>query len=213
MPLAAMDSGGGGSRTPNILSAPASATQRAATNILGRLQAPQPQYRPSPVVPTNTGRYSQPIAPPAERQGSIPQVQQAPNIEAFLGGDTGYQGQLRQFGQALNDFLADLTRRRGTLETDFGTSKKAQEDQRVRDLESLEEDYGSRGLLRSGLYGKAVGDYETEYGQRVSDLSRRQQEALGALQQEEGTFKSQQQLKEQAAREAAVRRRAEQFGL
>lgn len=174
--------------------------------------APAPVQQPAPVQPTQTGQYVRPV--PTQMPGPINQIQgNAPNIDAFLGGDVGYQGQLRQFGQALNDFLADVTRRRGTLETDFGISKKAGADQRIKDLDLIEDDFGARGLLTSGLYGKAVGDYETEFNQRMEELARRQQEALGGLQQEEGTFRSQQQLKEQAAKEAAIRRRAEQFGL
>lgn len=174
--------------------------------------APAPVQQPAPVQPTQTGQYVRPV--PTQLPGPINQIQSgAPSIDAFLGGDVGYQGQLRQFSQALNDFLADVTRRRGTLETDFATSKKAGADQRIKDLDLIEDDYGARGLLTSGLYAKAVGDYETEFNQRMEELARRQQEAMGGLQQEEGTFRSQQQLKEQAAKEAAIRRRAEQFGL
>lgn len=174
--------------------------------------APQPQYRPSTppaaVSPSYTGQYVRPQAPPpATSPGPIQ------NIEAYLGADTGYQQQLRGFNQALQDFLADVTRRRGTLETDFGTSQKAMGDQRLRDLATIEDDYGARGLGRSGLYAKAVGDYETEYGTRMSDLQRRQDEALAMLTQEEGNFKSQQQLKEQQAKEQAIARRAAQYGL
>lgn len=182
--------------------------QRAIQNY-----QPAPVQQQAPVQPTQTGQYVRPV-PSNMVPGPINQIQgNAPSIDAFLGGDVGYQGQLRQFSQALNDFLADVTRRRGTLETDFGISKKAGEDQRIKDLDLIEDDFGARGLLTSGLYAKAVGDYETEFNQRMEELSRRQQEALGGLQQEEGTFRSQQQLKEQAAKEAAIRRRAEQFGL
>lgn len=173
--------------------------------------APQPQYRPSTppaaVSPSYTGQYVRPQAPPAATPGPIQ------NIEAFLGADTGYQQQLRSFNQALQDFLADVTRRRGTLETDFGTSSKAMEDQRIRDLDSLKDDYGARGLGRSGLYADAVGDYETEYGTRMSDLQRRQDEALAMLTQEEGNYKTQQELKTQQAKEQAIARRAAQYGL
>ena len=167
---------------------------------------PNPVSTPRPVS-TPTGRYSRPTAPPAAGPGPIP------SIDAFLTGDTGYQQQLRQFGQALSDFMADATRRRGSLDSEYGLSQKAMGDQRIKDLKSFEEDYGARGLLRSGLYGSAVSDYEQEFGQRSSDLSRRQQEALAMLSQEQGQYGSQQELQKQAAREAAIRRRAEQFGV
>src|SRR5688500_12545417 len=151
----------------------------------------------TPVKTNSRGNYARPAAPPTGGPGPVP------NIEAYLGQDAGYQQQLREFAAALNDFTADATRRRGSLESEYGLSSKALADQKVKDLGALEEDYGSRGLLRSGLYGKAVGDYNTEYGQRTSDLSRRQNEALAALTAEQGSFSAQQKLREQAAKEAA----------
>lgn len=168
----------------------------------------RPAPTPPPAVTTNSsGQYVRPMAPPQATPGPVP------DINAYLGQDSGYQDQLRQYALALNNFMADITRRRGTLETDYGTSKKAMDDQRIKDLDLLEDDYGARGLLRSGLYATAVGDYEKEFGERTSDLARRQQEALAALTQEEGNFKSQQQLKEQSSKEQAIARRAAQYGL
>lgn len=204
-----VDSGGGrsGGSVPNLQGA-VNRTQQTAQNMLSQLQGQYNQQRQAPSVTTNSsGQYVRPMAPPQATPGPVQ------DIGAYLGADSGYQDQLRQYALALNNFMADLTRRRGTLETDYGTSKKAMDDQRVKDLDLLEDDYGARGLLRSGLYAGAVGDYEKEFGERSSDLSRRQQEAMGALSQEEGNFKSQQQLKEQAAKEQAIARRAAQYGL
>lgn len=209
--VAAMDGGGGRSRSSMapVVSAPANALQKSAQNMLGKMQAGV-QNRPAPtpsVTSNSTGQYVRPMAPPQATPGPVQDIGQ------FLGADSGYQDQLRQYALALNQFMADLTRRRGTLETDYGTSKKAMEDQRVKDLDLLEDDYGARGLIRSGLYATAVGDYEKEFGERTSDLARRQSEALGALTQEEGNFKSSQQLREQQAKEQAIARRAAQYGL
>lgn len=211
MPPVTRDGGGSSKSTLSSIGQRASNTVATAQAALRQAQS---AYRP-PVAPTQTGQYTVQSVPSNMVPGSIGQIGQgnAPSLESFLGGDTGYQNQLRQFQQALNDFLGDLTRRRGTLETDFGTSKKAMGDQRVKDLDMIEDDFGARGLLTSGLYGKAVGDYESEYNTRLEELTRRNQEALAGLSQEEGTFKSQQQLKEQSAKEQAIRRRAEQYGL
>ena len=155
----------------------------------------------------SSGSYGAVPAVPAATAGPVP------DINAYLGGDTTYQQQIRQFAKALSDFEADAGRRRGVLESDYGTSKRALGDQRGLDLKNLEEDYGSRGVLHSGLYGKAVGDYEKEYGERVTDLDRRQQEALNMLLQEQSQFGQQNTLSQQQAREEALRRRAEQYGV
>jgi hypothetical protein len=86
-------------------------------------------------------------------------------------------------------------------------------DQKKIDLNNLEADYGARGVLRSGLYGKAVGDYNNEFNTRMTDLTTKEKDALAGLDQEKTRFTSQQDLQTQAAREAAIRRRAEQYGL
>lgn len=169
---------------------------------------PAPAPRPRPVAKANSGgSYSRPTAPPAATAGPIQ------DINAYLGGDTGYQQQLAQLGQTMSDFTADTTRRRGSLETEYGLSDKALKDQRGLDLDTIEDDYGARGMLTSGLYADAVGKYEKEFGQRVSDLSRRQQEALAAIAQETTQYGSQQKLKEQEAMQAAIARRAAMYGV
>lgn len=203
--LAAINGGGGASYDPRRQ---AIQNQRDVVNYR---PAPAPAPTP-PIYANNTGQYSRPTPPPATTPGPVPQLS-GNDLEAYLGGDSGYQQQLRQLGQALADFTADSTRRKGVLETDYTTSKKAMDDQRVLDLDMLKDDFGARGLLRSGLYADQVGKYDTEFNTRSSDLQRRQQEALAALTQEQGRFGSQQDLQKQGARESAIRRRAESLGV
>src|SRR5688500_3500531 len=157
----------------------------------------------------SSGRYS----PPMNVPGQSPGGGAVPDINAYLGGDTGYQQQLREFAKALADFNADVTRRRGVLDQEYGSSKKALGDQRMMDLENIEEDYSSRGLQRSGLYADAVGDYETEFGTRMSELERRQKQAIQQLLNEQSQYKNQNTLSSQTARENALRRRSEQYGI
>lgn len=202
--LSSMDGGGGASYDPRRQ---AIQNQREVVNY-----RPAPTPVAPPIQPSNTGQYYRPSPPPSTSPGPIQQLS-GNDLEAYLGGDSGYQQQLRLLGQALADFTADATRRKGTLETDFTTSKKAMDDQRLLDLDMLKDDYGARGLIRSGLYGDAVGKYETEFNTRSTDLQRRQQEALAALTQEQGRFTSQQELQKQGARESAIRRRAESLGI
>lgn len=183
----------GGSRDPYVPPAP---------------PVPPPVVSKPKVTSNSKGNYVRPAAPPPVQQGPV-----IPSIDAYLNQDTGYQQQLRQFAQSLGDLNADVTRRRGSLETQYGLSQKALQDQRVLDLKNLEDDYGARGLLRSGLYGDAVGNYEKEFGQRNTDLTRQEENALAQLAQQQGQFTSSQQLQQQAAKEAAIRRRAEQYGV
>jgi hypothetical protein len=172
-----------------------------------RSSAPPPR-NPGPRVSTNSrGNYARPVAPPATKPGPVM------DINAFLNQDAGYQQQLREFAKSVQDFTADVGRRRGNLESDYGTSSKALSDQRGLDLQAMTDDYGARGLLRSGLFADANSKYETEYNNRVTDLANRKEQALAALLQEQSQFQSAQDLQSQAAREAAIRRRAEQYGV
>lgn len=166
---------------------------------------------------TVSGRYTQqavnrratgaPSGPPAGGPGPVP------DINAFLGGDSSYQDQLKQFANALSLFNADMGRRRGGVETDYASSQKAMNDQSKIDLNNLEADYGARGILRSGLYGKAVGDYNNEFNTRMTDLTTKEKDALAGLDQEKTRYTSQQSLQTEAAKQDAIRRRAAQFGI
>lgn len=166
-------------------------------------------YGGGSISSNSSGRYSPPMNVPGMAPGGGP----VPDINAYLGGDTGYQQQLREFAKALADFNADVTRRRGTLDQEYGSSKKALGDQRLLDLEGIEDDYASRGLQRSGLYADAVGDYEKEFGTRMSELERRQKQAIQQLLNEQSQYKNQNLLSQQTARENALRRRSEQYGI
>src|SRR6266498_1766121 len=114
------------------------------------------RYTGRPTVKANgTGQYGATPAVPAAGPGNMN------DINAYLGGDSGYQDQLRQLSKALGDFQADVGRRRGTLDTEYGVS----------------------------------------------------QQALQLLLQEQGQYESQNSLEQQRAREEAIRRRAEQYGI
>lgn len=209
---------GGFNSVTNPFSGGSSAINHAGSPARGQAQAINAAGRRSATVKSSSGRYGNTAARrsgisqvPASNPGPVQPV--VPDMNTFLNQDTGYQQQLRDFANALSLFTADSTRRKGSLESEYGLSAKAMDDQKVLDLDNLEDDYGARGILRSGLYGKAVGDYNTEFNTRRTDLTRRKDEALGLLEQEKGRFTSQQQLQQQAAREAAIRRRAEQYGV
>jgi hypothetical protein len=171
------------------------------------------QQRPmAPRVASNPGgqyaRTSRPAAPPSVAPGPV-----VTDPNAWLGTDTGYQGQLRDLQLALSNFNADVTRRRGDIGTDYGTSQHALNDQKGLDLKSMENDWAGRGLLKSGLYATAVGDYNKEFDQRLAQLLSSRDRALSQLTQEQNSFKTQQELDTQAAREAALRRRSSTLGV
>lgn len=185
-------------------------------NAIANRQAAAARYTPPPAAPVQsavprvstgpTGSYSaRPVAPMQVNPGPI-------DVNAWLGTDTDYQNNIRNLQLALSNFNADVTRRQGLVGTDFATNEHALEAQKVQDLKNLEADWAGRGLLRSGLYADAVGNYNTEWDQRASDLASSRDNALAQLLQEQQAFSTQQALDTQAAREAAIRRRAASLG-
>lgn len=185
-------------------------------NAIANRQAAATRYTPPPTAPVQsaiprvstgpTGSYSaRPVAPMAVNPGPI-------DINSWLGTDTDYQNNIRNLQLALSNFNSDVTRRQGLVGTDFATNEHALEAQKVQDLKNLEADWAGRGLLRSGLYADAVGNYNTEWDQRASDLASSRDNALAQLLQEQQAFSTQQSLDTQAAREAAIRRRAASLG-
>lgn len=167
-------------------------------------------YRPAPVVANRSGRYSKPVAPPVAKPGAVPKIA---SIEDWLGSETMYKNQIRNFDKAFGDFNADLNLRKGRVNTDFTQSEKTLKDQRVSDLETLKNDFASRGLLTSGLYANELGDYENEFNQQLANLTRGRTESLSNIGRELSNFQSEQNLAKQRAREEAIRRRAAKYGL
>lgn len=111
--------------------------QAMKTAVKNRASGGGVRSQQQPRIRSNSsGSYAATPAPPSVPAGGGA----VPDINGFLGGDAGYQDQLRQLSKTLNDFNADVGRRRGTLESEYGVSKKALGDQRVLDLDSIEDD-------------------------------------------------------------------------
>jgi hypothetical protein len=182
------------------------ALQRMPTGAAGSaaLRPTAPKSRTGGRVSAGpTGKYSRSSAPPAPTPGPM---NTDPN--AWLGTDTQYQDALRQLQLASTNFGADITRRQGEVNTDYDTSNRAMGQQKVQDLDNMENDWAGRGLIRSGLYAGAVGDYNQEFDQRMAELVSARDRTLAQLIQEQQAFQTQQQLDQQAAREAALRRKS-----
>jgi hypothetical protein len=137
----------------------------------------------------------------------------APNINSYLAGDTDYQNFLRGNKRTLGDFLNDLTRQRTEAGTTFATSKRQMETERERALEAMKDEFASRGLLTSGLYGEAQGDYNTDWTQQMGTLEQANSAFLADLLSQQTNFSREQQLATEAAKQEALRRRAERYGV
>jgi hypothetical protein len=179
--------------------------------------AAQPAYSAPAVVSNSSGNYQRPSAPPAQNPGPIapiaPPAPAIPTINAYLGHDTTYLNQQREFQNALANYLAQEKQQRGKLTEDYGGAQKALNDQKGIDLGNIQSDFASRGLLTSGLFADANSQYNTSFLQKLAELTKNQQRGLADLTSGETDFRKNQSLESQRAREQAIARRASKYGL
>lgn len=163
-----------------------------------------------PRVPmVGRGANRRPLGTPAP----TPPAPVAPSLDKWLAGDTAYQQFLRGGQKTLGDFLNDLGRQRTEAGTTFQTSKRQMDQTREMTLEDMLNEYAARGLLKSGLYTDSVADYNRDWQQQMTTLEQQNAAFLADLLSQETNFKREQSLSTEAAKQEALRRRAERYGL
>lgn len=80
--------------------------------------------------------------------------------------------------------------------------------QRGKDLSDIADDYAARGIMRSGLYAKKLGDYNTEFGKQLDELYRQRSKQYGDIAADRRSFDEENSLQRENARLDAIRRRA-----
>lgn len=208
--------GGGGSRS---YSPPPAPRPVARTNTSGSYTsysgsrssgggggAPRQMSAPAP------GRISG-VGGGGGQRNAAPPEPKAPGIQKFLGSDNTYQQSLSDLLKTLQQFKLQNKDSRTDVREAFQTAMERMGVEREDALKALEADFASRGLLNSGLYGDAVSDYNTQYGDRVTDLTKDRNTNLRNLRTEFSNFRDTTKSKRADLRLDAIRRRAEKYGL
>jgi len=201
--------------------------------------APQPvrQSAPAPARPAfkpnssgqlsgNNQRNNKPQSAPQTKQGKIqgagsktPQTKPAapkpavPGIDKYLSSDTTYQSGLSELMKNLQQFQTGNAQSQNDVKSAFQTALERMGQEREQSLKSLQEDFASRGLLNSGLYADANSDYDTQYQQRLGDLTKDEQGQLSSLSTDATNFQGLNQSQQAALKAAAIQRRAEKYGI
>lgn len=140
-----------------------------------------------------------------------PKPVSVPNINAYLGTDAAYQDVVRGGKRSLADFLSELGRRRGEAGTQFTQTKSSMERDRTQQLEDLRNEFASRGLIQSGLYGEEQGRFQTQFADQMRALEQQQAGLMADLLSQETNYKREQQLALEAAKQEALQRRAAKY--
>lgn len=135
------------------------------------------------------------------------------SLKRYLRRDSEYQSVLRDLARSLGDYRARQTIEKNRSGTEYGFAKRLMGQQQTNDLGDMKDDFAARGIVNSGVYAGRVGEYNTQYGQKVAELTRN----YGYQKQDYASsyrdYLRQQSFQKEAARQAAIRRRAAKLGL
>lgn len=190
----------------------------------------RPKSKPAPrSQPRNTYRPSSPAprspspAPSNYNPGPVPSVSpprpkpkpkpKPPSLKEYLSSDEVYQQALRGGNRSLQDFLSELNRRRGESKTSFGQTKEQMELDRTRQLEKMKDEFASRGLIHSGLYGEEQGKFQETFQNQMTQAEQAFTSLLADIKGQETNARREQELAKELARQEAIARRASRFGL
>lgn len=131
----------------------------------------------------------------------------------YLAGDTTYQRQLSDYNRSKADYEANYKRQTGIVSRDYGQSARDLNRQGAQDRIDQQNDFAGRGILHSGVFAKALGDYNTEFNSRYTNLQRGKTDQIGDMVAQRRSFLTQLAIEQANAREDALRRRAAKLGI
>lgn len=134
-----------------------------------------------------------------------------PSINDYLGMDSTYQTAYSGSKRSLADFLSEMGRRRGEAGTQFTQTKTSMERDRVSQLDDLKNEFASRGLIQSGLYGEEQGKFQQKFTEQSTALQQQQAALLADLLSQEKNYRRENDLANQAAKQEALQRRAAKY--
>lgn len=146
------------------------------------------------------GRSYKPKAPP-----------KPPSIGSYLGTDSMYQQAVRGGKKSLADFLSETGRRRGEAGTQFTQTQASMERDRVRQLDELRQEFASRGLIQSGLFGEEQGRFQQQFTDQATALQQQQAALLADLLSQEKNYRREHDLALEAAKQEALLRRSQKY--
>lgn len=181
------------------MATPAPIQQRPLAVQPGKVTMPMKVNKKQPVkVPLRT-----PAKPVAKQPVAKPNP-----INQYLTNDTTYQQQMAAIQRALGDYQANSLQQENSYNTGWAQNKADLDEQKRVGVMNQGEDYGSRGMLRSGLYAVDNADLLNNFASQYAKLDQGRADYLMNLHQGVGNYVTSQQLAQQQARQDAINRRA-----
>lgn len=218
--MAQFAGGGSGSTTrPPAVVAP-KRKQEPSYGISGITAVPK---APSTPPPTPSQTYTPSSSGGGAGYGSSPtgQISQAaptppprpPSLADFLGSDSVYTQQMSALDKARADYLAQQGQAKTQYLTGYTGDLNQLNENRTEGLGNLENDFASRGLLRSGLYADDMAHMNKDFDTKQSNLEQAKANFIAQLAQDLTNFSGEQDITRTKAKSDAAARRAAQYGL
>jgi hypothetical protein len=133
--------------------------------------------------------------------------------DKWLAGDTTYQQQLANFNKSKSDYNTQYNQQKSQTQQQYNNDTRDLNLQGQQDRTDQQNDYAGRGILRSGVFAKALANYNTQFNNQMSELTQGETNSVGQLDTDRTNFLRQLQLQVDAAKQDALRRRAAQLGV
>lgn len=134
-------------------------------------------------------------------------------LQKWLAGDTTYQQQLAEFNKSKSDYQTTYNTQTAQTQRDYNETSRQMNQQAQQDRMNMQNDFAGRGILHSGVYAQQLGNYNDQFNTQMNNLRTGENDKLGDLSTALNQFLQQLQLQMNAAKQAAIQRRAEQLGL
>lgn len=136
-----------------------------------------------------------------------------PSVNQWLAGDTTYQATINALNKALTDYRTRMTQQQGQYNTEYNMNTGNLATSRRAALADQENDFASRGILRSGVFGKSNAELQSDYNTRQNALDVGKSNYVADLEAARADFTAEQALAKQQARQNAINRRAAKYGI
>lgn len=136
-----------------------------------------------------------------------------PSLRKYLAGDTTYQSQVNQLNLERQNYVDQYRQQRQDARQDYRTTLGRLNEAGEETQDRLSEDFASRGLFRSSMYADSAVDASDNLLEQQQDLTRDRGRVESDLMNSKNDFVRTVRNTRQNARQEAIRRRAEQYGI
>lgn len=135
------------------------------------------------------------------------------SINDWLNQDDTYQAQTAALKKALSDYISQQGVAKNQYNVDYAARTNDLGIQKTRGLEDQANDFASRGMYFSGLYGRDLSNLVGDFARRQTDMDTARANYLANQATDLSNFQDQQGLTATKAKQDAIARRAAQYGI